>query len=272
MGPPPPPSAYSRHGGDFHQVSLSPITGSGRDTGRRTSAFASAGRYEPYQAAARLRSRSAGSLTPGNPRATPIDLPPLTIPPSHTQVVSETPLSRRSTDNLYNPSGAGLATLTSASTSATPSTSHGSSLGENIVLPPIQPSATTGTSPRPSQQRRDSSSVSGSNSSFGLPPISALDDLPPTLSQHGSVNRLDSAAVLKLLALDDELLGRSRAGSSSIAGDDVESIHRDEDSNAFAVARPTHEQLWTRRRSLSAPPMQPCVTTDATYISTVVKY
>ncbi|KAH8118170.1 hypothetical protein DFH11DRAFT_882761 [Phellopilus nigrolimitatus] len=76
------------------------------------------------------------------------------------------------------------------------------------------------------------------------------------ISNQDSPRQLDSAAVLKRLALDDEVLGRSRAGSFA-ALTDYEGSYRDEGSNEYTVARPTHEQLRTRHRSLSAPPLHP---------------
>jgi len=76
---------------------------------------------------------------------------------------------------------------------------------EQIILPPIQ---------APSHRNIN-------QSSYALPPISALEDLR-------GIHTQDSAAVLRRLQSDDD----------SYSEPD----------------RPTEEQLWKRRRSLSAPP------------------
>ncbi|KDQ58976.1 hypothetical protein JAAARDRAFT_127984 [Jaapia argillacea MUCL 33604] len=91
---------------------------------------------------------------------------------------------------------------------------------ERISLPPLHTPASRGI--------RYSSSVA----SFTLPPISSLESM-------SGKDAFDSAAVLRRLKLDDD--------------DDPDDQLGFDDEDEHPI-RPTDEQLWSRRRSLSAPP------------------
>lgn len=112
--------------------------------------------------------------------------------------------------------------------------SSSTSMHPPIFLPPIQ-----------SLPRDSSRPYSAAGRTFGsahsLPPISALYE------QHLAASSSDSAAVLRRLTLDDETLGLARARRG------------EEDDDESEPVKPTQEQLWTRRRSLSAPPLHQCV-------------
>lgn len=250
MPPPPAPSVSNRIGTSNTQASTSSLSVPGpiREHRRQSSSQALGPRYSPYASPGGERRRYSSSATSHLADTSPFDLPPLSIPPSRARSASgfgPTILRHRlvESDNVGS---------TSASTSAGTSTSISSSLGENIVLPPIHAYDNSAASPNASRERSGSLRSTGSGSGYSLPPISSLDEPPPSLSTDSSPGRLDSTVVLKRLTLDDELLGRARQGNFADIPEE-RSAHGNEVDEHI---QPTHEQLWTRRRSLSAPPLK----------------
>jgi hypothetical protein len=177
-------------------------------------------RYAPYGQPPRRRSSSFAQLAP-------LDLPPLAIPSESQNSVRQ----QHSTPSFVQRDGR-------------PGSSSSSSLSahENIVLPPIQSLR----EPEGTAQRARSSSIRSTRSAFTLPPISSLDEGSLSASH-------DSAAVLRRLTLDDDALGRTHGESMS------GSLAAEDSARGPSHVKPTHEQLWTRRRSLSAPPLHPYV-------------
>ena len=113
------------------------------------------------------------------------------------------------------------------------------------VLRALHARALTWTSTPGSRARTVSCNTPGGT--ISLPPISSLDEGALSASRH------DSTAVLRRLTLDDDGVGKSH--NQPLPGiEDAE-----EGTNIPSHVKPTHEQLWTRRRSLSAPPLHPYV-------------
>ena len=254
---PPTASSFIHNSSSNEQQLLAPfpVPGISRDSNRRSSGNAGS-RYSPYESAVTSRRRAASSSMSLFTRASPIDLPPLAIPLSHTRQELGTETNSGPGDTLQRNHHA-IATnsgSTSLSTSASTSASLRTSLGEAIVLPPIRAPAIFASSPQDIRHRSGSIRSIESGSGYSLPPISSMDEPPLTLSSDGSPRQLDSTSILKRLTLDDEMVGRARGGSlTQLLG--RHGSHRDEEARAHMS--PTHEQLWTRRRSLSAPPLNP---------------
>lgn len=254
MPPPPAPSSYNRSGPSTGQAphSNTPVPGPIREHRRQSSGQGLGPRFSPYGSPGAERRRSSSSAALHMPGASPMDLPPLSIPPSRARSASGfgSALFRQ---RLAEPDIAGL---TSVSNSGGASTSVSTtSLGEDIVLPAIHGYDNASVSPSASRERSGSLRSTGSGSGYSLPPISALDEPPPSQSSDASPGRLNSAVVLKRLTLDDEILGRARQRNFTAILE--EEVAHGNDREAHVP--PTHEQLWTRRRSLSAPPLNPCV-------------
>lgn len=255
MPPPPLPSHY-----DYPRSPRSPF----HHTHSPSSAFRyenqppltqrQSGRFSPYRRTSSSRYRSS-SITNSFSRPSPIDLPPLTIP-SRPRAVSSIDRSSFSAHPVLGPSSYSRSHQSPSAADPTTPPTHQRSPGDRIVLPPLQPPLTTTVSDA-SRQRSDSGHYSsGSGSGYSLPPISSLDD-PPSSGHRGS-SQLDSTAVLKRLALDDETYERTSSFGSVVHRHRLgaEGSYRDDDGNELQVDPPTEEQLWTRRRSLSEPPSQ----------------
>ncbi len=154
---------------------------------RHSSINALDSRYSPYPTTGRRRSSSTASGTfPLGGRPSPVDLPPLTIPP---------PPSSRSGSGLgpnFNDVRSKLSQTTphySASTSAATSTSLATPLGAAILLPPIkEPTKLSSAAAASSLARYRSGNTqsNGGGSGFMLPPISSMDGPPSSLSSNSS--------------------------------------------------------------------------------------
>lgn len=265
MPPPAPPTSYGRPGSSGSQRH-SPSSGPIRDSATLSTAHAQRGRFSPYGHSAHGRHRSSSMVTSAFVRASPIDLPPLTIPSLRSRADSGTDYGFRSADNPIGLLSSSIGMVAPASTSATTPTTLPTAHGELITLPPIQTPESVAMMSDSSRRRSSSFYSSGSGSRFSLPPISSLNDLPPPPVSGSSPHQLDSAAVLKRLALDDDVLGESRQNSSATV-DNTEGSHRDYGDDGPTLEPPTQEQLWKRRRSLSEPPLYPYVTTAWSSIS-----
>ena len=233
MGPPPPPSAFGRLETTGSQR-LSPLSLSVREPATINPPSRTSGRFSPYHHAAHERRRSSGSSF-GRP--SPIDLPPLTIPSSQPTDRGDPSLRRLSPMKEHS-----VSSRRSPVSSLRPDGSTSSA----VALPPILSLSPGVLDPSAPRRRSDSFYSSGSGSAYSLPPIATLDEVPPPGS-GSSPSDMDSRAVLKRLALDDATVGRSRLSSFVIEGS-----HRDD---GYPFEPPTREQLWTRRRSLSEPPI-----------------
>ena len=207
-------------------------------------------RFSPYENAAHLRQPSGDTQSPHFSRPSPVDLPPLNIPSSQPSTGS----GARSADITLGRAVTrfGSSIRDDNSSSVMPSVSE-----EVINLPPIRPhSSVTIVSDDP-RYRPESYYPSGGRSGFSLHPISVLSSLPPPPASGSTSSQLDSAAVLKRLALDDEAVGASRR-TSFVATSNGYGSHRDDEDDdvGHSIDPPTREQLSRRRRSLSEPLLQ----------------